>query len=387
MKMYKYIRRKTSILFTPILFILFLASPTINEWLSLFPQGENTEKRALASFPIINYDSIDVFPKEFNTYYNDNFNPRNHYLNIHNYLNFKYLKNLTTNKVHAGDKGWLFYNNKYLPSRRHKIKIDEEILTNIASELNHRDSLLQTMNCKLFVAIIPAKASIYPEYTNTSPLQGEVQFSLNNTLNFIRKRTDVPIINLSDTLLKSKGSYPLYFKHDHHWNHLGGFISSSMILDTVKKYVNTYNPLNFDNFHIKEKDRQGGDLASLCGVKNFLHENVPTPVLNSNTGFKKVKASKKRDYKAPEKFAYKWGYQVCKKTNNDTLPDLMVLRDSYGSYITTPLSYGFNNSIFIWDAWEYDLNLDILTKEKPDVLLIAIPENSLSKLANPYKPL
>jgi hypothetical protein len=49
------------------------------------------------------------------------------------------------------------------------------------------------------------------------------------------------------------------------------------------------------------------------------------------------------------------------------------------------LSYGFSESIYIWDFWNYGLNAAIFEKEQPQVVINILVEKNVETLVNGKK--
>ena len=97
------------------------------------------------------------------------------------------------------------------------------------------------------------------------------------------------------------------------------------------------------------------------------------------------KPGKKRNYSSPEKFSLKAEYEVVNTTDNDSLPKLMIIRDSFARTVIPYLSEHFSESICIFDKWHHDLNEEIVLKEKPDIFIQLILESQLPYLYNNAK--
>jgi hypothetical protein len=52
------------------------------------------------------------------------------------------------------------------------------------------------------------------------------------------------------------------------------------------------------------------------------------------------------------------------------MPNIVIIRDSFYQTLVELTSENFNNSLFIWDNWEYGINEEIIKKEKPDIVLL-----------------
>ena len=62
------------------------------------------------------------------------------------------------------------------------------------------------------------------------------------------------------------------------------------------------------------------------------------------------------------------------------MPDIIVMRDSFGSPIIKFLSEQFDYSFFLWDKWEHNLDEDIFAAEECDIYLQLIWEGLLLRI-------
>lgn len=366
----------------PWLFLLVLVFPFINKYFRVVEIEKSTENRALAKLPTFDIVEVESFPKLYETYFNDNFNLRNNYNNIYNFLKFKIFDvNPLPERVVVGKDEWMFYNSLLLPGKRSKKLYSDDDLNTIAKELNNRHEFIKNHNSKFYLGIIPAKASIYFDRLPLKYIKhvsDSINSRTNQFLNYMRENTEVNIIDLRHVLLSHKNNYQLYRQYDHHLNHVGGYFVAQELLKQISKDFKNIPEINIGEYDIKKRLKSGGDLAKLLGIEKYCIENLPKVTLKDwRLNPEKVDTSL---YVVPEKFAYPWGYETRKTTKNDSLPNAMIVRDSFGDYYLPFLSRGFNNSFFLWDQWKYFINKEIFLNEKPDIIIILVPEDSLHKL-------
>jgi len=369
----------------PILFLLFLTLPYLNKYLPIIEKKKSTENRALAEEPKFDIELLDPFPEQYEEFYNDHFSLRNNYNRFYNYSRFVYFGiNPNPKKVILGKDNWMFFNTEMLPSKKERNLFTNEELHRIAEELEARENYLRQKNCAFYVGVIPAKPSIYfekldkPHYAkkyDSLPTIGE-QFCT-----YMDSSTDLKVLNFRPELLKYKEHYNIYHKYDHHCNYLGGFFMAKQMLEYIQKdYPDLKMSLALDDFDIEYKVVVGGNLSKLLGVNDYVSENRPYLSLKDTNIY--LIDGELKNYPYPEGFKYTDNYEIRKSTKDSTLLNCMVIRDSFGQYYQDFLSLGFNNTLYIWDKWEYQLNKEIFEIEKPDVLIILILESQLSKFEN-----
>ncbi|MBK6283027.1 MAG: hypothetical protein IPF54_10535 [Draconibacterium sp.] len=68
------------------------------------------------------------------------------------------------------------------------------------------------------------------------------------------------------------------------------------------------------------------------------------------------------------------------KSYNENLPNAVIIRDSFGDALMPYLQNSFHYSTFIWDGWNYSFNLEVIQKEKPDVVIYMILESIIPNI-------
>ena len=92
----------------------------------------------------------------------------------------------------------------------------------------------------------------------------------------------------------------------------------------------------------------------------------------------------KRGYLSPKGFPYTDDYEIQMQTGDTTLPNAIIIRDSFTDALLPFLAEGFNRSTFIFDAWEYGNNFNIIEIEKPQIVIYIVLESNLNSLLD-YK--
>lgn len=357
--------------------------PFVNKYLPIVKKVKSTENRALAEEPEFDIELLDPFPDAFEEYYNDHFSLRNNYNNYYNYLKFFHFGiNPNPKKVLIGRDNWLFYNTNMTPAKRSDNLLTGEELLSIKKELLRREKFLNDNNSEFYIGVIPAKPSVYydmikpPDYLlkHDSVLTIGEQMS-----NYLNETSGLNVIYLRDALLNKKAEHQLYFKYDHHSNNMGGFIIAQEMLEFIRKDSNiSADQIHINNYSIETKRSGNGNLAKLLGVAKYCIEDKPYLYIRDSLHY--PEQIEKRKYKIPEGFKYTSEYELRNKTGKLSLSNAMIIRDSFGHYFKDFIASGFNETLFIWDKWEYELNEDIFIEEKPDVMILMILESHVRKL-------
>jgi alginate O-acetyltransferase complex protein AlgJ len=362
----------------PILFISYLLFPYVNSKVG-FIDNDMSKNRNLkfAEKPAFNISYLDPFPADYELFYNDYFPLRKIYTNINSYINFFYYKKSTSKYTIIGEDDWMFLNNRMLPNRNKNYL--EENVAKLVKEYKYRTKYYNNRGIKYYVFIVPSKASVYPEFL---PNYLDKTDTLNSTHQLMQQFNKEGINNiyyLLDLLKSHKNEGLLYFKNDHHWNDIGAFHASDYILKIIQKdFPQVGINHNLNNFEKTYEETWKGSLSKNLGLKDIISETAP--VLKPKEKIRKIYKAEKRNYKIPEEFPYKGLYELHKTTKNKSLPNILIIRDSFGNYLYKFLSPHFNRSIYIWDNWKYKINKHIVEKEKPDIVINIMVESRMNSL-------
>jgi len=359
-------------------FVAILATPIIAELIPVFPEIVNTENRAMKSLSDLNAISLDSFPREFDDYYSDNFKARNYLLKLNSKIRYQ-LFNIPpySGKAFLGRQGWMYSIKDEMDLYLGNNLFNEDTLMRFIEIINYRKHLLDSINCKYYLVIIPIKASVYPEYipfskrkTGQTTLTDQVVKSLNMS-------SDVQVIDLRDDLIAHKHDHRVFHKTDNHWNEYGGYIAYKAIMEVIAKEIPALKPIDISNFKVELVKTKGKNLTRMMGIIDGEQE---IEILCRSKFTKTAQEGKKANYPIPAYFPHKSRYEQVFVTNNIEKPRLLANLDSFGLTLVPFLSEHFSKSVFIFDGWKHNLNEEILFKEKPDVYIHLITESFLSNI-------
>ena len=336
------------------------------------------EKRTLADFKSVEDASILEIPTIFTTYYNDNFGARKFFIATNNYIKTRYFKISSKPAAVIGNGDWMFYNAEgSLADHQGKKELNLTEIDRIKNSISERKSYLEKRGIKYYIAVLPDKMSIYgkelPSHYNLVDTT-----RLDQLLPHLRK-TNIPILDLRSAIKAEANNRLLYQKNDSHWNQNGGFIASQEIIKMLQKdFANLPGPFSIENYQITEKDKKGGDISMLLGIRAFANNSSFEYKGDSRVGIKKNAHNSlynlyNEDYKAT--FIY--------DKDDKSLPKILVFNDSFISYIHGFLGDYFSRSVFLWT---HNFRKDIIQRENPQIVLHLIVERSIESLGNskPY---
>jgi alginate O-acetyltransferase complex protein AlgJ len=363
-----------------IVFILLLVFPLFAKLVNLFPDKAQGENRKLAEKPVFDWKHLDKYPSQFDAYFNDQFELRNIGLTLYNQFNVFFLKKSPApDKAILGKEDWLF-EGTYMDIYRGLKKLNANELILLKNEFKRRYTFLEKQNCRFLLVVIPTKNDIYSEYLP----QGFYKYSkttlTDQVIDMLSKETKVEIIDLRKALMKAKSNnFHLYHKSDHHWNDIGAYYSYYEIINYLNKTMPVGKPHELNDYEIRSKKWDDGNLIKMLGMEGKISDIRYS--LEPKFDLKAKQLPEK--YKSPDRFPYPYDYERRYSVNNDTLPRVMMVNDSFGQYFHPFLADHFSYSLFFFDSWEYNLHPTRVIDEKPDVYILSIFESLiLNLLAN-----
>lgn len=347
-----------------------------NQQFHLIKDIESAENRSLTTRPKININRMDSYPKKYNAYFEDHFTLRNRLIKLHTYITTQlFHKNIVSNKVVIGKNDWLFIVDHELDNYRGVNLFDSTQLRLLKNEFEYRNEILKKMGIKMYFIIVPDKYSIYSENLPVYIKKGKPGRT-QQVIDYFAKYSDVKVINAADSLRRYKGEIPIYYKYDTHWNEVGGFHFSKIITSyLLQDSVNVINH-TIGKYELTSSPRLRGNISSMLPGTKAYHELsyslVPT--------FDAADTIDTIRYICPYNFSLAHRYQFLFTSHNPELANVLIIRDSFGDNMMPYFKNNVNNSTFIFDAWQFGFNLEIIEKEQPDVVIYLVLENLMQNI-------
>lgn len=359
-------------------FSLILILPMADSFFNFIPIEEVKENRVLRSKPELDINSLDKFPGLFDKYYNDYFEIRNQYLILNSWLKFQLMGVAPVRKKAViGEDGWMYslkmIRNVYLGNN----KVDDDELNEYYKIFNYRKNFLDSINCKYYFVLAPVKLTIYPEYlpiSNYVPNQPSLSDQIVALLDSMQGPT---LLDLRPVLKQAKGDIRLFNKTDTHWNDYGSLLAYEAIMQILSKDFPNLLPHKISEYSVDTVKGKGMNILDMLGIYHPVYENK---ILCKPNSFKDQSRKEKNRYVAPEWFSLKKEYEFVYSNDNDSLPKLLMIRDSFARTVIPYLKEHFSESVYIFDTWHHDFNEDIVIQEKPDIFIQFIVESQLPSI-------
>lgn len=309
-------------------------------------------------FPILSFSNPSKSIKDFNKYYDDNYGLKPEL--VDSYLKFKSQvlnDNPLPNRVFKGKEDWYFLGNQFNELFNDSFgnhpfsKFELETIKNNIKAIRDK---LESKGIGFYIVVPSNKHRVYSEMLPYRIEQKPTRLEALNS--YLKKEIDFELLDLRDTLVSCKGNELLYYKTNTHWNDLGAFIGyrktlSTLNLDVPKESISDYT--------IEYKPIKRGDITEMINLK--FKESAVFTSKKTTSDIQRLKSKRHHlHFKNPTK---------TKK--------LVMYRDSFSNAWIKYFNQSFGETIYFRG---YNINYDIINKEKPDVLVFEIIERQLSTI-------
>jgi hypothetical protein len=357
-------------------FVALICFPIINGFTKILPDIAGTENRKITSFPQPDTSKVENLSKYLEAYLTDNISVRNRMIKLYNKLNiFVFRSSPVSIKAIVGKNGWYFMAGEEIKTYNGTNLFSDPELLAFKNELLRRKKIIEQHHAHFFFAIVPNKSNIYPEYMPDHIIRSENGYG-KQLLKYL-KAESFPIIDLYQPLLNSKKEHELYYQTDNHWNDYGAFIAGNAILKEFHKYNERVQPLDLKIYEPKLVIEKPGNIAKMFSIENERTESNYIPTRKNGLASAEKKLNK---YPPTPGFPYPQDYEFTRYITNDSLPCVLIIRDSFGTKIFPYISEQSRKCTAIYDGWEYGLNEPVIAGEKPDIVLLLVVESNLKNI-------
>jgi hypothetical protein len=353
-------------------FGILLLLPTLDQLFDLTARFSSTENRQASSIPPLNFPHVRSFARQFDQFYKENFGWRNALFYAYSRWKLNVLgESPLPEKVVVGKSGWFYLGNSYnnvINQHRGLQPLSADSARSITSHLLKRQQELAKQGIRLYVMVAPDSHSIYPEFLpdrmSASPGPSRL-----DVLKQAIQQTDLPFIDVRDTLINTKPSHVVYNKTDTHWNDYGTMIGSATLLERIRQDLPAIPPMQSSDFRIEQQKGVGGDLVRMLTVQDEQKDPIYYYIQPSGSRVARQVATE------PNALS---GFPSTHFTGSGS-GKLLFIGDSFSHSMMQFLPAYFRKSHFVRGN---RLNPGIIQKERPDVVVIEVVERNISFLGN-----
>lgn len=351
-----------------IIFLVITVSPPFTYFfLGRYMDTENYENRNIALKPILTVENYEVFPQNYETYYNDNIPFRNQLIKFHNSIDYFLFEESSSEIVAVGKDGWLFYCNDAdenpIEQSLGYWNFTNDQLQKIADNLMATERVLESQNIEFILFIAPNKETIYMDKLPNYYKVKNQYTSTDQLVDYLIQNTDIRIIYPKQDLLSIKEKNPnifLYHKLDTHWNYAGAYIGAKSLAKELKIEMPT-----LDEILLEQNISSSGDLTNMLNI-TVKNGNIDYDISGINT---LNMINEKWDFNT--EFIY--------HTIGGDPRRLFVRRDSFSTALAPSLATQFEYSMWVHNN---NFNQQQIFDYNADIFVLELVERYEKKLEN-----
>ena len=370
------LRRRADIGLIAVFFML-LWLPFADAFLHLDHAAAPNENRVPAKFPTFQatLKGTGKFLAGLEAFFNDSFGFRRQLVRWRQVWYWKFFHDIqagsnTTVLVGKGD--WLFFSElRTVNDIIGVMPLTPAELEGWRALFTGRRDWLRERGIRYLFVVPPDKQSVYPErMPDWLIARRRHPQRLEQFLDYMRTHSDVPILDLRETLLDAKKHADVYFHTDTHWNSRGAFAAYRRIVQEVTALGIPSTPLEADAFQETWTPGRTGDLAQMMGLESLIKEMAnsafspkPTlPPLHLRTDKDLIR----------KKWVPNTEPRVAQ--NPGANGRIVMFHDSYTQYLFEFLGRTYGRVVFVWQQhW----NKQFIEREKPDIVIDEMLERAM----------
>lgn len=272
----------------------------------------------------------------------------------------------TSEKVIAGDNGWLYYSGT-LGDFEGTAPMTDRQLQSIAYNLSLAQGYIQAQGATFTVTFAPNKNTIYPENMPSRFVETYAEHNIERLSTYLTNAG----VNYRDLLgslkeARTNSDTSLYYAKDSHWNEIGASVGFDALMSGIGLAHRTFGTSDFTWV-----DSDAGDLNVMINPAGGVTESVP--VLARVRGFAFL-----RDVDDVEEPILETVSVTDEAKTNGTL---LMYRDSFGNNLIPYMAEAFSRAYFT-KYTPYDLTL-VTSKNARHVIIERAERNLYSFASNP----
>ena len=230
------------------------------------------ENRTLAKYkPFIKNGKLNFnYGRDFENWFNDRFNHREWLIALNSKLNLFLNRKLQSETALQGKDNWLFTTrwNSVAMFENRNLFTDSE-LNKIKQNMLALQNWAQKHQIHFYILLVPDKESIYGEYYPEGHKKQNTISRLQQTTDYLRKNTDIPILSVYEPLMAQKKNHIVFYKTGTHWNLRGAYIGYQEMMKNLQQDFPQLKILQESDFNIVPKVEADIDIASALGVDAY----------------------------------------------------------------------------------------------------------------------
>ena len=357
----------------PLLFLVVLLLPILNSKFDFWHFERSEENRLFTDSLHIDFSHLDEFPKDCESYVNDNFSFRAPLLDLYHSMMFNVFNTSPhPDKTILGKHGWYFTSGKHKECYTGGRDFTSDTLDLFLNEWERRSKFMDDRGIKVYWMIAPIKHNIYPEELPFNIVPAKQSRVKQLRAHFKTSLPDL-IIDPTSSLINAKKQEKTYYHLDNHWNFRGGKVATDLLLSRIRQDFPEWSFGEVPNFDWNDSIEKSGIHYVVLGMKDR-GERREFPSCPNPKSIEDIKY----EFPCTPGFSDPWEFERRFTIKSDSSGlKILFIRDSFGHQMMPFLREYFEESVFIFDAWQYKLNGDIIDRIKPDVVVYLTLDSNL----------
>ncbi|TAE25992.1 MAG: hypothetical protein EAZ91_18255 [Cytophagales bacterium] len=357
-------------------FTILLLLPAVDQLFGLSARFQSTENKR-NDRPELHFPHVRSFVRQFDAWYKENFGWRNALFFAYSRWQFRGLHGSPLpEKVVVGKEGWFFLGDSYnnvVKQHRGLMPLSPDSARLIADHLAQRQAELARQGIRFYVLIAPDSHSIYPEFLPARLAHTSDRTRLDVLKQAVRTQTQVPFIDLRDTLWRAKRDEVVYYQTDTHWNDYGTLVGTAALLKRIRRDIPTLRPVQKSDFSITKMRGGSGDLVRMMAL------DIRDPVFYEIKPLAPITARQTAEIPNTDTGPRATGFPSTRFVgpNQTVETKLLFVGDSFSHSMMPSLAGYFREAYFARSSF---LDPKLVQQEKPDVVVFQIVERNLGWL-------
>ena len=320
------------------------------------PSAFGAENRLPAPWPALtDEDGLNLdFPAQYEAWLQDHVALRDVWISAYSRA-LRALGTSSEEQVILGKDGWLFFR-ETLDDYTGLNALSDGDVARLALTLDTVDAALRASGSRLIVAVVPNKASVYPEKMCSAYPRSDSPGNAER-LSTALSAAQVPLFDL----LRRHAAEGLYFREDTRWNALGARYAASAILSALEEETGIELPLRDLQASYSLREDWRGDLRKM--LDPYTDEREEQQYFADQIPF-----SYQGRVRSPEDL-------TIRTTSGASSLRLLVLRDSFSNQLIGELSGAAGEVTYL-----RAMPLPLDAAEGTDAVLLEIAERRLPEL-------
>lgn len=276
--------------------------------------------------------------------------------------------------VAIGPDGWMFYMAEGVQEMyENQYPYNETQLRKMCAVVEERRKWLAIYGIDYYITFPPMKHTIYEEQLPPRVKRANERSKLDQVIDYLREHSEVKVIDLRSMFarVKQEEELPIYYRVDSHWNLLGGYHAYKEIIDRVRVDHPEIEPAKSkSDFEWHRSESNDGDLVKLLSLSDQVLRDEIIPVPKEGYSAMTVEPLDYPTYVSPHA-------AQCRILEVDSLPRMLMNRDSYSNFLIPFISEHFSRSVYLWTPL---FNPEIIKEEKPDIVITEMLERFIGDL-------